>query len=438
MSKHLEVWAGLECTVSRVHDRYSDQILRTGHHDRIADLDLFASLNISSLRYPVLWERTAPSGHPDWKWPDERLQRLRALRVNPIVGLLHHGSGPPFTSLVDPEFPNHFRNYARQVAERYPWVRDYTPINEPLTTARFSGLYGHWYPHGKDELTAARALLIQCRAIVLAMRAIRRVNPAARLVQTEDIGKVFSTPALADQAYFENERRWLLYDLLCGRLQPADRMWRHLRWVGISEADLYWFQQNACPPDILGINHYVTSDRFLDENVRMYPAHTHGGNGKQRYADVEAVRVSQDLDIGLEPRLQEMWDRYRRPMAVTEAHLGCTEDEQVRWLWEIWQGAVNARNSGVDVRAVTVWSLLGAYDWDCLLAHENGHYEPGVYDVASGRPRPTDLVPFVRRLAHTERDHHPVLSSAGWWRRPERVCYCINCEDSTAVPVVLS
>ena len=25
---------------------------------------------------------------------------------------------------------------------RYPWIDAYTPVNEPLTTARFSGLYG--------------------------------------------------------------------------------------------------------------------------------------------------------------------------------------------------------------------------------------------------------------------------------------------------------
>ena len=47
----------------------------------------------------------------------------------------------------------------RAVAERYPWVEHYTPVNEPLTTARFSGLYGHWYPHARDDGAFLRALL---------------------------------------------------------------------------------------------------------------------------------------------------------------------------------------------------------------------------------------------------------------------------------------
>src|SRR5689334_1999480 len=212
----LELWAGIECTVNRVGNIYFDQLERNGHAARINDLDLIAGLGIRTLRYPVLWERTAPLGldRADWTWADARLTRLRQLGIKLIVGLLHHGSGPPYTSLIDPAFAAEFAGYARAVAERYECVENYTPVNEPLTTARFSGLYGHWYPHGQDGLVFAQALLAECRATVLAMRAIREINPAARLIQTEDLGKTYSTPQLTYQAEFENERRWLTFDLL--------------------------------------------------------------------------------------------------------------------------------------------------------------------------------------------------------------------------------
>jgi dTDP-4-dehydrorhamnose reductase len=54
--------------------------------------------------------------------------------MKPIVGLLHHGSGPRHTSLIDPAFPELFAAYAAAAAERYGWAEDWTPINEPLTT----------------------------------------------------------------------------------------------------------------------------------------------------------------------------------------------------------------------------------------------------------------------------------------------------------------
>jgi len=102
------------------------------------------------------------------------------------------------------------------------------PVNEPLTTARFSGLYGVWYPHGRDHATFARALVTECRAVVLAMRAVRSVNPRARLVQTEDLGRRYSTPALASLAAFQNQRRWLSLDLLCGKLDREHPLHGHM------------------------------------------------------------------------------------------------------------------------------------------------------------------------------------------------------------------
>src|SRR5687768_1049695 len=92
----LELWAGTECTVNRIGNRYFDQLERTGHDRRIDDLDRFAELGVKTLRYPILWERTAPRGleQADWTWADQRLDRLRALGIGPIVGLVHHGSGP--------------------------------------------------------------------------------------------------------------------------------------------------------------------------------------------------------------------------------------------------------------------------------------------------------------------------------------------------------
>jgi dTDP-4-dehydrorhamnose reductase len=175
----LELWGGVECTHNRVGDRYFDQLDRSGHATRVSDLDLIASLGVQSLRYPVLWERVVGAdGVTDWGWADERLGRLRELGVRPVVGLLHHGSGPTGSSLLDDDLPERFAVYARSVAERYPWLEAYAPVNEPLTTARFAGLYGVWHPHGNDVATMTRLLLHQCRAVVLAMRAVREVNPA--------------------------------------------------------------------------------------------------------------------------------------------------------------------------------------------------------------------------------------------------------------------
>jgi dTDP-4-dehydrorhamnose reductase len=75
----LEVWAGIECTVNRVGDNYLDQLERSGHAVRIGDLNRLAKLGVTTVRYPILWERTAPRGLDcaDWSWADDRLTRFR-------------------------------------------------------------------------------------------------------------------------------------------------------------------------------------------------------------------------------------------------------------------------------------------------------------------------------------------------------------------------
>jgi dTDP-4-dehydrorhamnose reductase len=423
MRQSLELWGGLECTVARVGDDYRDQSLETGYHDRIEDLDRIAELGIRTLRHPVLWEKISPESpdRTDFSWHDTRLKRLQELGIRAIAGLCHHGSGPRYTHMLDPAWPGLLARHAAHVAERYPHLDLYTPVNEPLTTARFSGLYGHWYPHGTSYEAFLRILVNECKATVLSMRAIRRVRPDAQLVQTDDMGKTFSTPTLAYQAEHENQRRFLSFDLLCGMVDRDHPWWRILLDHGVDQADLELLLEADAAPDIIGINHYLTSERYLDERMNRYPEHHWGGNGRHRYADAEAVRMPLPAaDLGPAARLREVWERYRRPVAVTEAHHGSTRDDQLRWLMEVWNDVNTLRGEGADIRAVTVWSLNGAVDWNSLLTQRNGFYEPGPFDVRAPVPRRTALAHAAEALAKTGTYDHPVLDRAGWWKRDIR------------------
>jgi dTDP-4-dehydrorhamnose reductase len=419
----LELWGGVECTVNRVGDQFFSQLDRNRHGAKPEDLVLIAELGIRAVRQPILWERVMGSGIADWAYSDACLRVWDAQRVRPIAGLLHHGSGPPHTDLLDPHFASKFADYAELVAARYPTLDWYTPVNEPLTTARFSAFYGIWYPHAKGERQFGTALLNECRATVLAMAAIRRINPHAKLLQTDDLGKCYSTPGLAYQADFNNEMRWLGWDLLVGTVDRHHALWKWLTTrCHLSVRDLMWFAEHPCPPAMLGVNHYVTSDRLLDENVDRYPAALHGGNGRDRYVDVEASRFLSEAIAGPGPLLDEAWARYRVPIAITECHIDSTRDEQMRWLAEVWDTGLDARRRGVDIRAVTVWALLGSYDWNCLLVKTPGYYEQGAFDTRGERPRPTAVARLMQEIARNGAPlSHPVLSSAGWWRRPERI-----------------
>lgn len=417
----MELWGGHECTVNRIGDRYRDQTLLTGHEHRIDDIDRFAGLGITRLRYPVLWERTAPDSPDvfDWAWSDARIERIRRLGMRPIVGLVHHGSGPRYTNLISDDFAPLLARFASAVATRYPHVDEWTPVNEPLTTARFSALYGVWYPHARDEGLFWRALLNQIDGVRLSMRAIRRVNPAARLVQTEDLGHHYSTPALAGVADHLNHRRWMTWDLLTGRVGADHPLWSHLDRFGLGDR-LRAIQDDPCRPDVIGVNHYITSERFLDDRLHEHP-HPPPKTG---YHDVTAARVLDPAPMGLSGLMRQAWDRYGLPLAVTESHLGCTREEQLRWLSQSWQACTALAAGGVQVEALTAWALLGSVDWNSLITQEAGHYEPGAYDVRCPEPRRTAIADLIARLAGEENGgskEHPVLKGRGWWQRDIRI-----------------
>jgi dTDP-4-dehydrorhamnose reductase len=419
----LELWGGHECTVNRIHNRYIDQSQLSGHDQRADDLSLFSDLGLKALRYPVLWEKVSPRPEcePDFRSSDARLAEIRRLGMRPIVGLCHHGSGPRHTSLLDDEgFALGLAAHARACAERYSWVQDWTPVNEPLTTARFSALYGLWYPHGRSEGAFWRALLNEIDATRLAMRAIREAIPGARLVQTEDLGYCHATGPMAAQAAYENERRWITWDLLCGRVTPDHPLWLRIRNWGLEDR-LRRIADDPCPPDILGVNHYLSSERLLDHRAALYPESLQGGDGPGPYVNIEAVRTVAEGPLGVTTLLHQTWERYGLPIAITECHNGCTREEQARWFDEVWRSAEAVRAQGVDLRAVTAWALLGSYDWNTLLTQETGHYEPGVFDLSLGaEPRPTAMVELLKALSSGRAPQLPILNGRGWWRRPDR------------------
>jgi dTDP-4-dehydrorhamnose reductase len=419
-----QLWGGIECSIVRLKNCWRDQCVETGHADRLSDIDLIAGLGIKTLRYPVLWETVSPDEPRvrDFSWHDVRLARLRELGVEVIAGLLHHGSGPKYTNLLDPHFPGLLAQHALDVAQRYPWLRQFTPVNEPLTTARFSALYGHWYPHQRNLRDFARALVNQCQAVCLSMRAIRTVTPDAQLIQTEDLGKVFSTPLVDYQAQYENERRWLTFDLLLGHVDRHHPWFSRLVAYGITERELMEFVAQPCAPDIVGVNHYLTSERFLDHRRPKWPNGIRGSsNGRHRYADLEAVRMQLPPGtVGPEARLREVCDRYGLPVAVTEVHHGCSRDEQLRWFVEVWNSATALAAEGKPIGAVTAWALFGGFDWNSLLTQRNGSYEPGAFDIRSPQPRPTAIGKAIRTITSGRRPDHALLATPGWWRREMR------------------
>jgi dTDP-4-dehydrorhamnose reductase len=320
-----------------------------------------------------------------------------------------------------------FASYAGAVARRYPWIDKFLPINEPLTTARFGGLYGWWPPHARLEQTFGRLLLAQVLAIRAAARAIREVNSEATIIVNEDVGRTFCTEPLNPDALYLNERRWLTWDLLCGRVTPGHAMYDLLATTPRARRDLDDLASDPEGPDLLGVDHYVTSDRYLDHRVGLYPASLHDPLCPT-FIDIEACRVPGIPGWSIARAISDTWRRYRLPIALTEISLAGQPDDQVAWWKEAWHAASRARTSGIDVRAVTAWAAFGATDWHSMMQRAEGVYEPGVFDVSHVPPRRRPVADAVLASAADIRlaasagafESPRRMPKSGWWTRPDR------------------
>ncbi len=409
----LEIWASPEPTVARVDAAtWRDQLAATGHDARDGDVALLASLGAGASRTPVLWERCAPDDptRVDLRWAERRLGLLRAAGVEPIVTLLHHGSGPRYTDLLDPAFPALFADYAETVARAFPWVRRWTPINEPLTTARFATLYGVWYPNLRDDRAFGRALVHQMLAILEASARIRAVNPAAEFVLTEDLQRFAAGDAgVSGYAAFLRERGFLSAELLAGRVDAAHPLAAFLvERCGVHPRELAEIRARALAPDLVAFNHYPHSERYLFSA----PDGTVG--------DVPAVYVEGQPVPRAGPLLRAAAERLRLPLALGEVHVHAPAAERVRWLAQHVDDVRALRADGIDVRAVGVWAAFGMTDWHSLLRGEADQREDGVFAFAGPgeAPQRTALADAVEALARTGRVG--AAGAPGWWEREDR------------------
>ncbi|MGI8989418.1 MAG: family 1 glycosylhydrolase [Bryobacteraceae bacterium] len=343
-----------------------DELESTRHYQYWRDdLRLTSELGIRVLRYGVPYYKvnTGP-GVYDWSFLDEVLREMQRLGIEPILDLCHFGM-PSWlgNSFQNPDFPTAFAAYARVVAERYPWIRLYTPVNEMYICAKFSAQLGWWNEREKSDrayLTATRNL---AKASRLGMREIMTATPQAVFIQSEASEQTHTVCGCEDnrkRVEWDNQLRFLALDLLYGHQVRADvHAW--LLDNGMSREEYRWFMSDGLASRcVMGNDYYAGNERILQ----------HDGS------------VSQQGEVfGWYLVTRQYYDRYRKPLMHTETNNSGAGDA-VEWLWKQWQNILFMRAKGVPVLGFTWFSLTDQVDWDTQLREPNGTVNPwGLYDL---------------------------------------------------------
>ncbi len=342
-----------------------DELEMCDHYRKYAlDLRLCADLGIRYLRYgPPLHRTFLGPGRYDWSFMDDVAAEMRALGIEPIMDLCHFGVPDWIESFQNPELPRFLAEYAGAFAERYPFVRLYTPVNEMYVAARNSALDGLWNEQLRDERAFVRATSHLAKATLLMMRAIRRVRPDATFVHSES-SELYQAccpqPEIQRVTNLENHRRFLALDLIFAHPVDDDLL-ALLVQNGLSTADYEWFMaQGDARESVLGVDYYEWNEKLVD---------THGH-----------PRGLGEL-FGWYVITSQYWERYRRPVMHTETN--CLDSRRgPAWLWRQWHNIELMRASGVPVVGFTWYSLIDQIDWDIGLSKARGIVNPvGLFDL---------------------------------------------------------
>jgi len=332
--------------------RTLDEYELTGHYAQWEqDFALMASLGVRTARYGIPWHRVQPEADRwDWSWPDQTLNRLLDLGINPIVDLVHYGV-PAWLdgAYLNPQFAERMAEYASRLAERFLGrVTWYTPLNEPRITAWYCGKLGWWPPYCRGWRGFVAVMLGIARGIALTSQGLRTVDPQAILVHVDATDLYESPdPVLSDEVALRQEIGFLAMDLAAGRVDAAHPLRAWLLRYGATEADLAWFQERAVTPDLLGLNMYpMFSGKRLVRSPR-------GLRAQMRYASPAIVEQIGDL----------YWQRYGLPMMISETASRGSVARRREWL----DGSVAAirrlRGRGVPLVGYTWWPMFSLVAW---------------------------------------------------------------------------
>lgn len=408
----LHFGVGIEDTFvpqERPGERAIDEYALTEHDIRWRDdLALAAEVGADFVRWGVPWYRVQPEpGRFDWSWLDRVFARFAELGIRPIVDLMHYGT-PLWMpgQFDDADYPQRVAEYSVQVAERYAdTVTDYTPLNEPMIHALFSGEYAYWPPYLAGEAGLVRMVDQLARGFALAQLGMREVLGGRGTFVHVDAGMRYAgdldAPEHRELAHRLRHQVWLVEDLVTGRVGDGHPLRALLAANGVGDEALRWYVDHAVQPDVYGLNYYPR------HSTELLEAGVHHGGG---FADPRPVR--DDGVDGLRELLRESAARYGAPVMVSETCVTASVPERAAWLAESADAVRGLRAEGLDVVGYTWWPLFDMYEWTwrhSTAPREAHRLTMGLYELVETddglERRATALVDDFRREAVDPRNH---------------------------------
>ena len=362
---------GIECSYPTIdHGKTRRDLLAECRHYECwkEDFGLVKELGLNVLRYGLPYYSIHQSYDKfDWSFADVVMNELKRLEITPILDLMHFGVPDWVGNYQNPELPLLFQKYAGAVAERYPWVKFYTPVNEIYVTAKASAKQGLWNEQLKDDRSFITALKNIVAASILGNHHIAKHRPDCVIVQSESAEYVHEACASkSQQVTIDNKVRFLSFDLLYANAPDAD-VCMYMMDNGLTRKEYEWFMKGEPPGyQVMGNDYYGRNEKIILPNGEII--------------------IASDV-LGWYQITKKYYNRYKKPVMHTETNVFDPAFAPV-WLWKQWMNVLQMRDDGVPVLGFNWYSLIDQVDWDIELAEKKGNVNAcGLYNL-NRQPNP--------------------------------------------------
>jgi beta-glucosidase/6-phospho-beta-glucosidase/beta-galactosidase len=339
---------GYECAdhINRSGERVN--LLNETQHDiRVEDdYRLLAATGIKVVREGICWSAVeSQPGIFDFTEVLHRIKTAEKFGIQQIWDLIHFGY-PDDIFPTHPLFCHRFEKLCEAFALFYKVHSKQqlfvVPINEISFLSWHSGDVRGTVPFAVNSGWDIKYHL--CKAAILGINILKEIIPDCRLLLVEPLIKVHAGATTESGAEaLHNEHQFQAMDIIAGRMCPE---------LGGSEDFL----------DILGFNYYWNCQWECDGEPLCWP-------------DADHKR------IGLSALLKQAYERYRKPMILSETgHFGTG---RIEWISEIMEECLSVVRSGIPLLGVCIYPVIDRPDWDRLDYYTNS----GIWDLDEHKNR---------------------------------------------------
>ncbi|KRN28157.1 6-phospho-beta-glucosidase [Lactobacillus selangorensis] len=352
------------------------------YHHYKEDIQLFAEMGFKIYRFSIAWARVFPNGdetepnQAGLQFYDDVISELEQYHILPLVTLSHYEMPIGLTKKQNgwlsrdtiADFNRFTETIFKHFKGRVPYYLTFNEINTGVWGFHETGVVDSDQSHQEQLQTRYQALHHQFVASAIATKQLHEIDPDAKIgsmlarmqtypatpnpadvqaAQMEDDKNLFFTDVQARGEYPEYMNRYFAENNIKLKMAPDDQ-------------ELL----KKYPVDFISFSYYMTTVTKANQGAEVNGNMATGG----RNPYLEESDWGWQIDpVGLRISLDEMWDRYRKPLFVVENGLGAVdkfEDGTVHDAYRIdylrkhIEQMKQAIEDGVDLMGYTMWGPI--------------------------------------------------------------------------------